>query len=208
MVQDLLLNLFSEFVGIIATVFVIDLILKRREERRWIPSKQSLYGKLFKLTYDIISYIVPFDIKEPSRFLYSFGEAQIFPSVDINSDMLKLGRMNDIHAELTSSKKFDTEPLIKYRDKLGELLEKWAFLIEPEHLTKLLELEQSLDIALQTRANFDDSASISDYAFVLSEVVVFASNHGLWLVKKADKITTFDEFRKSIQEAHDRLVKK
>ena len=207
MTQDLFLNLLSEFIGIIVTVFIIDRILKRREERRWLPSKQLLHGKLFQSTYDIISSIVPFDMNDPSPFLYSFGEFQVFPSVNIDDDILKLGKMNDICAELVNSKKFDITLLTYHREKLSELLERWVILIEPEHLTKLLALEQSLDTALRTSVNFEDSSSISDYAFLLSEVVVFASDHGQWLVKKADKKITFDEFSNQIKEAHARLRK-
>lgn len=92
-IQDFGLNFFTEILGVIITVYIIDYLVERREQEKLIPLKITIYKDVLIIYRSIISIFieahrssVPFDEPENLEdFLAKKGMGQVFKYLDLNS---------------------------------------------------------------------------------------------------------------------------
>jgi hypothetical protein len=123
---DLGLNLLTEAVGIFVTVFLIDRIIKKREEARWKPSKNIVYYRLTELVwYLFVNFSPPSLHKDLEPVEISFGGIDTGTVKDISSLDLDM---------------FVLEPFLQ-REWADQLLGPWL----AEHRTYMTEAKNTLD---------------------------------------------------------------
>lgn len=148
---DLLLNVITEALGILITVFLVDRIIKKREEARWKPSRYTVYAELLKLTSRMLHVLTPFTPFRLSDYLmYQFDTFYTRAHTDINrADLFSEHLINEISlhqmevniAELLKKR----DDLLLYQEELSTLINKSGFFLEPELLSLILNLDVSVD---------------------------------------------------------------
>jgi hypothetical protein len=147
---DLSLNLISEIIGIAITVFFVDKLIQKREDAKWLPSKQFLYSRLIPHFDEVMWSTVPF-LMSGDKYIYEFGDAVAATLVvDINfSDIetskeiwLKVNKyLSEISLDQTAGllKKLSLE-----KEEIDKLLATSIILIEPSLLSTLMNLQRIL----------------------------------------------------------------
>jgi hypothetical protein len=140
-VRDLLLNLLAEGVGIVVTVFVIDRLLQRREQRAWRPAIISIHERILAEVVDqFLEVVLPCDLVESVQDRTRRSHIRI--SQDAESDkvgkrvLLHLGPMNKRLKE-TLGPKF----LKRWEQQLDRPLNPIAYLPDTRRQEALQELE-------------------------------------------------------------------
>jgi hypothetical protein len=90
---DFGLNLFTEMLGVLITIFVIDYLVKRREHKKQLPIKASIYKDTFKFFGQYItifhsSYVVSVPDELPENledFISENGIGKVFKYLDLNT---------------------------------------------------------------------------------------------------------------------------
>jgi len=147
---DFLLNLLSESIGILVTVFFVDRLLKRREDERLAPAKHLLEARLFKLAEQIIYAVI--GIGEGHEAwgrlrMYHFGESSVMSYCNVERiDSRYIFQVIEVNRDRSESSglRFDYGSLTEARGKLNSILDTSAFLIEPEAIELLLRLDEEL----------------------------------------------------------------
>lgn len=152
-------NLAAEVIGIVATVFVIDRVLKRREKLReeqlWHPTKQLLYDKLLNTIGYLLIDTLPPDFRTEDR---SSGTLVVKLAKDVSDPAVEALLTKRLVSDLLASPpgadespgeatKISTEIFCKNlqlffsraRRQVKEIFGSAAFLLDPE-LTNLLHI--------------------------------------------------------------------
>jgi len=203
--NDLWLNLLAEGLGIIATVFVIDRLLKIREEKRWLPSKNLLYADLTKLIDRLFRETIPFELQERSRTVWCFGSAQVILGIDFKEKLIAVNY--GIDRLLIEDRKFDAEILSRYQTQIHEKLNTSAHLMEPELLEKLMKLDGLLTSQSITTSDWENE--IDKELFIMSFVGALATAGKIWwwLEEKADQRKTLEQLGQDFKEQITKLQK-
>ena len=201
MVQDLLLNLIAEVIGIIATVFIVDRLIQRREEKRWLPSKHHAYAKLLETIGNLLNDTLPQEVKKPSSEMYMYGNVGAFPKIELGLDEpMSPTLLPSIEQGIELHKQFDTEIVSRARQEIEDILDQRAFLLDPELLTLVLELDRRLTSLVQINVDWEEEILRRAFAIFLYELVLAAVDVGVWLESIVDQRVTLDEV---LQEARD-----
>jgi hypothetical protein len=151
---DLGLNLFSEVVGILVTVFLVDRVLKRREEARWKATKGFIYSRLTNLVARIFDQFLPSAYSEQFPLLdVSFGKSS--PPMLIIRDLRQL----DLNAETVINllrNELADEPLRRWmvstvevltaiQHEINGIINDATVFLEPEVLTILFTLRDHIE---------------------------------------------------------------
>ncbi|MDQ1637954.1 MAG: hypothetical protein QOF62_1293 [Pyrinomonadaceae bacterium] len=189
--RDFSLNLLSEVIGILVTVFFVDRLLKRREDRRWAPAKNLLEARLFKLAEQIIFAVIGigegYEAWGKLR-MYYFGEATVMSycnAEQIDSKYIfRVIEANRARSE-SSRLRFDYRPFPEAQGKLNAILDTSAFLIDPEAIELLLQLDEELRRLITPR---DDEGPDYGNVSALFDVAVKAISVRSHLQTKAKRV--------------------
>jgi hypothetical protein len=159
---DLTLNLIAEFIGMGFTVLIIDRIIKNREEKRWLPNKNILYGRLLNITGSILRLVLPRKyFTFPGRIMYYYGDTPSLPVIQL-SDELVQRLTEDFKAtfiidgvEAKDSNVVDFQSLERIQNELSILLNVSLSISEPELLQIVLDLHEALNSLLFVRQHVE-----------------------------------------------------
>ncbi|HNE06366.1 MAG TPA: hypothetical protein PLT08_17700 [Anaerolineales bacterium] len=127
-IRDLGLNLVSEVFGILLTVLIIDVMIKRNEDSRWLPTKHITYAKITEIALEIQYYLNTEDERKKQPIVVFFGVTDARP---------------DYHQSV-SIEKFE-EIVNQYHKRVREIIDLTGMLLEPEIQTHLNALERNLE---------------------------------------------------------------
>jgi hypothetical protein len=197
MVQDMFLNLLSEFIGIIVTVFLVDRLIKEREDRRMQPAKNILYVKMTRQLHTFLMALAPIEIEQelktesgPTHYFY-YGDtlcpiSSIFNPADYAffQDYYQKSEITYL-CELYSG-------VEQLRANLDRTLDTSAFLMEPDLLKDSYELLETLNVVVKLNLNPDNDpkeaiTEIMVYSYDLAKCVEKAINLMNSLLKKAKR---------------------
>lgn len=189
---DFLVNLASEAVGIIVTVFIIDRMLKRREERLWLTSKHHIYRKLFELCDGFLLKVLRVTPAREPRWFY-FGSVKI-----LGSEIF--GKHNQFQASsmIEASMPGDTltfihdAPYLNARKEVEGILHNSAHILGPELTALLVSFNNSISTFIQS-IYFDGEPDFKAIRQVWVEMGMSAFNVRVFLEKSADRCLTLRE---------------
>lgn len=202
MLDDFILNLTSEMIGIIVTIFFIDKLLKNREEKRWQPSKDLVHGKILELTDDYLfnilrARLLSFISKE--RKVFYFGEVKIYThgsykEAHLSDIYFSFKDESDIN-DITKEPQREIMPIFsELKSNLQVILQSSAFLLDSELLKIVLDLEN--DLSIFTNSGADEAKititedNINQLAYYTFKIV---SLH-VYLEGLANKYLSHDEY--------------
>ncbi|MFZ5858284.1 MAG: hypothetical protein ACOYZ6_15770 [Chloroflexota bacterium] len=149
---DIFLNIFSELIGIGLTVFLVDRLIKRSEERRWQQSKNIAYGRLLRIISAATIYLSQVCTYPLKRYMYKFGkvyasstEFDIFPESFEQDAVIEMNIRPKLAEMAVEHKTSSGRMLINFSEELDDELLKTSQLLDPELLTLLMELRASLE---------------------------------------------------------------
>src|SRR5215208_5251030 len=91
---DMGLSLFADALGILITVFLVDRIIKRREEARWKPARYPVYSKFLRFNSRILSALIPFlPFVKSKNLVYGFDKVHTPAITDITKAELSTNAM-------------------------------------------------------------------------------------------------------------------
>lgn len=160
-VREVFLNLATDFITIVITVWYVDWILNRQEQLRWQNAEKYISAEAGKLGHSLVSAVVE-DIKLSN---------QIFPK---KNPPLHKRTIEDIQAEILSNvKKLDHDQIIAKLKELDAsqwsklmiglqsraaeitvLISQFGSRLNPEKLEVLLTLRDAIDTAESTYSLF------------------------------------------------------
>jgi hypothetical protein len=189
LLQDLIPNLISSVFEIIITVFVIDRLVSKKEEKRWRPTKLLLFVNLLEIQDRLLFELLPNKFLKPQIQSYRFGdltgvttyEIVEFSSPAIQEELRK-------RAEAISNVIKNTLDVIAAR--LDSLMVANAHVIEPDLLHLLLGLDRALDRLRSFQAN--QPASLTemereDLRELFERVIVRSLDIRTWVLNKATR---------------------
>lgn len=205
--SDLLLNLISEVVGIALTVFLVDRLLKRREQRKWVTSKILVKARLFKIVDGFINNIVGSSFNHSRRggmYVYYFGITEVMSDGSLrgfrDADFLK---EIESRFEMKSLSTEEVNPIIvKTQQKLATLFDLAGHLLEPELIQSLLEFEDRL-LSVYDIKDIDEFNE--NCPMILSGIVCRAAAIRITLENQATKIRPFQEYLEDIRRFAEKL---
>jgi len=139
--DDISKGILTETIGILITLFIVDLILRKRQDEINQPLKRqfelSLYGILEKITTLVVSHLSIHDFIEAKSFMIS--------NVDITKDVIKKA-LKKIDDDISSSKKDSFNNIHLLLDRIGnelsELITLFDKIIENDLRAELLNMKQ------------------------------------------------------------------
>jgi hypothetical protein len=177
-------NLAAEAVGIFFTVSILNKILARREEKRWLPARLPLYYRWFNAIDALISTLTPPRTSPASATMYQFGESSIAVS-----------RLKDFEDELdamdteafieTASALMRNRPQFLYekRQELDNLREQSVGVLstDPEFVRLANDLNVRLALAIDELSEQVDTATANE----LDEEVIWLGAHSFEFVARS-----------------------
>ena len=212
---DLSLNLFAEGIGILITIFVIDLILKRREAKRWLPAKEyshaHLMTELDKFLTQILGKAFEYDLKGPSVF-YKFGNVSVlgeasYKNYDPINVISALNSRQNLYEGL--QKEFDFEPLRNLSNNLKNIIITSSHLFSPELCSILIGLDSNISEYIQKldSKDLDMNKFMNDFVLSTHRIVTMAIDARICVEQEADKVISVSEAMAKASKQIDKASK-
>lgn len=192
---NLILNLITEGIGIIVAVFIIDRWLKRREERRWKPSKGALKARIFSAIQSIIGEATPSEFLQVTGVKYlRFGNSSANESFQIREPFpLPRPLIEGVsqRLEIATDGVFSINKLFLAKQQIDDIVNTAGFMLEPELLELLLELDRRFLLLKQPEG--EDGDALRDNkkrelsATFIAVIIESAYEAHNLLIKQADK---------------------
>lgn len=199
MAQDLLLNLIAEMIGIIVTVLIIDRMIQRREQKRWLPSKHYVHARLFEIIDNFLDSTFPPRFTRLTKTVYEYGRVTVFAKTELDETMPPT-LYSDTAEALRLRKHFDIEIVSRAKQGIDAILDRQAFLLDPELLTPLFSLDRGLMALMQTSHDWEKEKVRTAFGYDLHLTVEAALDVRARLESMADRRRTFDEWRQGLDE--------
>jgi len=204
MVYDLALNLLSEIVGIAITVFLVDRLIRKREEQRWRSSKDFVKAKVFAVADDflaaVLGYGFSFTEEKYEQYTYYFGRASVVSHGNLEGlDPSTLSTRVEYRLRLkqTTQEDFDYAVLSETQQKLTALLDVSGSLMDAELANLLFEFEDMLGRSLRlAKAPPIEGAP----TIVLTEAVSRAVDLCRYLQAQATNIESLTQFLNNLRK--------
>lgn len=154
MIEQILWILVTQLIDILVTIFVVDRLLKLREERQRTPSRKVVYARLFELSDAIFR---PMISEETSPFFldynsYVFGRSIVIGKISLVALLRNQpGMLAEIHRHLLLNGWPDMEIYIQARTRLNQIIDRSAFLIDGDMLNMLFALDDALNDVVSSR---------------------------------------------------------
>jgi len=185
--EDFLGNFIWLLVQTALTVFLVDRLLRIREERKWTPAKGIIYSSMLETADRLLLWLLPAHFREDSSKVYTFGPRTVrtlFVPGDVG--LLDLRRVLRREARsrqlLISAVTNDAMASLRYAaTNIPDLV------LAPEFYHSVLDIENHLS-ALSSLTDTDGlkSESEEDYAEVASRLAMKLLSLRAWLLTQAD----------------------
>jgi hypothetical protein len=192
---DLLLNLVAE---ILVLVLAFDQIPKLWERRRWAPVNRRVIARLTEYMTELLPVLAPDEFRGATlrsyRYEHKYGDID---AVLISTTLLETGNGVElperVKAYVANQAGFDTAHLAQVETRVTSAIDRWSFLLDPEPLCLLLDLERSLVLAntLLSSTSWTDQRSRDDAASALGWVASSAVKVWFWLRHLLDEHFAF-----------------
>lgn len=177
--KNALQNYFSEIIGIIITVLIVDTYIRYRERHKNLPLKRIAYSLLWEKVNDFLSYFLPSKFKRATLLMIYF---------------------NEFYANtLFNIKEFDSSEIVTYfeeDEKADSILAKILVEKGEEFLEVLNDKNKDLTMIQQYESDLSDL--ISRYGNVLDYELIILMNTNSHNIKKH-----FLTWRKQVQSVED-----
>lgn len=192
LIENLLLNLITEGIGIAVAVLIIDRIIQRREEKRWRPVKDAIKASIYGTVQDALSRTLPTSIAKGAKYhIYQFGDSYAQGFVKLSEDDFfelprAIAKQNSL-AEGTASPDIavDFRPMFLAKQKIDETTSASVFALEPE----LIKLLFDFDLSLKNLNKYEKPDA--DFIAVATEDAI---KIGLFLEAQAKRRFTMEEY--------------
>lgn len=208
-------NLLPEIIGIVLTVFLVDKLIQRREDARWLPSKYFLYSRLISHFDEVMWATIPF-LMSGTKYIYEFGNA-VATTLDTGMDLSIPETNKKVWLEIRDySKKITLENKIEIlqklsdeKDEIDNILASSISLIEPELSSILMKLQGELGNAKNMIAilpideklpPFEFAQNADLFSLCIYNATVSAHEAKNWVVRKATNKRTTDEFAQELRK--------
>lgn len=197
-IENLCLNLCTEIIGILITVFVIDKLIKRREESRWQKVKGAMYANILNTLTDTIRQL-PDELRQPEKpMVYYYGNSTVIINYEIKEKLTK-----DVQAILEKESKrnggFNFNAFFIAKQRISEIANSSVSLLDPTLTELLLIFEQQVSILKEKASEQQSINNKQETISQISSLIVRSTlNLNSWLIKQADKRITLDEHLKNI----------
>ncbi len=201
MFQDLLLNIISEAIGILVTVFIIDRIIQRNEIMRWKPAKCLYFARLLGILENFLNLFLRAeflaDKKGEPRF-YEFGKTMVYTTGNyhqIPPDIIE-GALQGENKFLMDAVAQDENEIKDVQNGLELLLATSLPLTESNLMTELYDVQNEITslVRLQQATKTDQEAFVFALMRALAKAI---SLHGR-LENIADRSILADEYLKGV----------
>jgi hypothetical protein len=202
MLNDFLSNLLAETLGIVVTVFLVDRLLKRREERLWLPSKHMVYRNLFEIfDYFLLKELGITPAADPVWFY--FGSVKILGSGkfgDYNESRIR-SIIKAIPPEKREAQVYTgAMPYLEARREVERILHTSARVLGPDLTTLLVAFNNSISIFVQS-SHFEGETDYEALEQIWADIGMHAFYVRLYLEKSADRCVTLrEDLNRSIAE--------
>ncbi|MBC7876955.1 MAG: hypothetical protein H7Y59_07265 [Anaerolineales bacterium] len=217
--NDLWLNLVSEVLGIIATLFIVDKLLKRNEEKRWIPTKNLIYSRLTEVTWNIfLNFSPPSLHQEITPIELSFGAfttsiIKDFSLIDLDFfvvDPLLTKELADNSLGEWISEQYE---ILREVDRaLNGIVNDASMFLEPEVLSLILQLKEANNRFLYFVSNMRKQTDVGNEVKLSNWKGFFETRNLirslLFSAQSVEKflVTQYTK-RQTVDETYDELIK-
>ena len=171
---DLSNNLVAECIGIIVTVFVINVLLDRREKARWKPAQDRVYKNIVDIVNALfLSMLPPGSVSKYHPWVLSFGTCRAEFAIDPS------GRkgvsdssfwFDAVKWKVNTDGALDETALVVARERIAAVLAESGHLIDASLTAKILQLENLL-AGVASRPPRDPSAWRND-AYLIAKATL------------------------------------
>lgn len=162
------LNLLAEAIGILVTVFLVDALIKGREQARWNRAHRIVSFRLSALSHSLI-YNILRAVARTQR------EAELGHRTRVPLTIRNIGTF--ITSEGKHLAKFDLGILQRFKDMLTDVLPICSIGAEPEVIENALMLDRALEIPLYYKDyDLNDPMSRAEFAAQLRSIAVYAAH--------------------------------
>lgn len=154
-------NLVSEGIGIVVTVFIVDQLIKYRENKRLKPAIDIFHGKLFRLLTKLIDAVSYLDSKPEEHYFFYFNT--ICVSSFSYEKVASFHISKSIRPKIESGS-LDLNKIKAIHKSFIVLIDNVSLFIDPTLLGEVVELEHKLDESLydfEDLKNFDNELIFS-----------------------------------------------
>jgi hypothetical protein len=198
--ENLCLNLCTEIIGIFITVFIIDRLIKSREAQRWKQAKATMYANILNSISDTIRQLPNEFLQAEKPMVYYYGNSTAIIKAGIREQSLK-EILPILEKEIRKHGDFDVNIFFAAKQRIGEVINSSAFLLEPTLTELLLTFDQQVSILKESNLDSTTTANKQEaIARVLPLIFRSITSINSWLVKQSDKSISFDEHLKSIMK--------
>lgn len=196
--ENLALNLCTEITGILITVFVIDRLLKNREEKRWQHAKGTMYANILSTFTDTIRQL-PEELRQPEKpMVYYYGNATVITNYGIKKKLTK-DVQSILEDELKGHAGINVNTFFIAKQRISEIVNSSLFLLDPTLTESLLIFDQQVSILKEKISQeLTTNSKQETIAQILSLIIRSVTKMNSWLIKRADKHITLDEHLQSI----------
>lgn len=209
---DFFLNVVTEALGILITVFFVDRLIKRREEARWKPTKHYVYSKLLRFTSTMLREFYPLQlVRNVDMYTYVFheynsGEVNDITHFDLGTETLKYEMGEFISLDNGERLLRLRGDLLVTRRELSSLVNDSGFYLEPELLSLILVLDDGINSVLKALSKLENphlTTSRPRFSIGITVDAIFklfaaTQNMQKWLIAQSTRrLTTTELFSMS-----------
>jgi hypothetical protein len=194
--KDLLINLIAGLICTFIAVFIIDRLLKGREEKRWLIPKHLIHAKLLGVVSTFLKDGLHVRWQEPPHFYFKFGDINVYTGGELVGDGHKeaLEKLREL-SSTNISKKFNSEVFNETYRELETIRYVTIHLLDPELISLLLGFEIELQGAIKLA---HDNPGVPH---ILGAIGIKAVELIAWLERKADLAWTLEEEIEAVMNA-------
>jgi hypothetical protein len=202
---DLILEIIvSEIIGVAITVFLVGRLIQKREDARWLPSKQFLYSRLIPHFDNVLWITAPF-LMSGNKYIYEFGNA-VATTLEVNIDFSNQvttqevwSKMNNYLSEISLDQKISLlKSLSIEKEEIDKILASSVVLIEPLLSSNLMNLQETLSRASGYVSGFRLEGKLQpkndELAAFMYTVAESAHKSKAWVIGKATNKHSTQEF--------------
>lgn len=183
-------------------MFLVDRLLKWREDRKWKVAKNFAYTKVVLVTGNLIYAILPHEYMKICGHIFYFGDLSGSPLFITNEkyDQESTELSEKIMYKVFRHKKDVLDILRKYIDKIDELLSKYSNMLELEIVSRLFTIKERIErtvfVSSYTDDGTDSLVTISEVKQLSKDLLSFVGmieQLQVFLLEKADRIVQVEE---------------
>jgi hypothetical protein len=190
-IENVIVNLFTDAISIAVTVLVIDRLLKKREEQRWRPTKSALRARIFGAVQDIVGFMPSEYLQAPDLRIYRFGNSYVFAYQRVIEPFPMPDKLTEsiisTHLKIDALLgKLRIDCLNTAKKTIDDIINTSGFMLEPELIELPLTLDERFLILKETEKQ-DGDLNNEEYSKQLATIISGILEIGYELNKRLDQ---------------------